>query len=317
MKSRKVCILGGTGFVGRHLIYRLTSQGVCCRIPSRHPQRHRTLGLYNATELVQCDPFQDDQLNAAVTGCDTVINLTGILNEAHSGTDFQRVHVELTERVVKACGNAGIERLLHMSALNADETEGPSDYLKTKGRAENLAHTLGLPQLKVTSFQPSVIFGPGDSFFNRFADLLKAIPGPFPLACPEARFAPVYVGDVTQAFSHALNNEGCWGKRYQLCGPQIFTLRELVEYTATQLGLEKRIFGLSDGMSRLQARIMDWVPGKPFSSDNYRSLQIDSLCSQNGLEKLGIMPATIDSVVPFYLSEKSERRRYQLLRKLG
>ncbi len=315
MKIKSVCIFGGTGFVGLHLANRLTSMGIRCRILSRHPQRHRNLHLNSLIELMGWDSLGEETLESYIEGCDAVINLVGILNETGGRGGFQQVHVGLSERIVKACGGLGIKRLLHMSALNANESEGPSIYLKTKGEAENMVHTLGLPQLKVTSFQPSVIFGPGDSFFNRFADLLKSIPGPFPLACPKARFAPVYVGDVAEAFAKTLENEKSWGRRYQLCGPEVFTLQDLVAYTAEQLGLEKRILGLNESSSRLQAKVMEWVPGKPFSYDNFQSLQVDSVCSENGLEALGIEASSIDSVVPYYLSGKSERQRYLALRK--
>ncbi|MCB1868088.1 MAG: complex I NDUFA9 subunit family protein [Gammaproteobacteria bacterium] len=315
MSINKVCILGGTGFVGSHLTCRMNSYGIHVRIPTRHPQRHRELMAGGRVELINTNPFDRHQLEAVMDGCDAAVNLVGILNETHAGKDFQHIHIELADRVVEACKASGVSRLLHMSALNANESNGPSVYLKTKGEAENRTHTLGKPQIKVTSFRPSVIFGPGDSFFNRFASLLGSLPGPFPLACPEARFAPVYVGDVVGAFVRALDDKTTWDKHYELCGPDAFTLLELVEYTARQSGLKKRIIGLGDGASRLQARILGHVPGKPFSYDNYLSLQVNSLCSKNGLLELGISPTSIDTVVPYMLSDKSVRRRYQQLRR--
>jgi len=315
MTINKVCILGGTGFVGSHLTCRLNNRGIQVRIPTRHPQRHREIIAGGQVELINMDPFDRQQLEAAMKGCDAAVNLVGILNESHVGRDFQRIHIELADRVVEACKASGVTRLLHMSALNANESNGPSVYLKTKGEAENRTHTLGKAQIKVTSFRPSVIFGPGDSFFNRFAGLLGSLPGPFPLACPEARFAPVYVGDVVNAFIRVLDDKATWGKHYELCGPESFTLRELVEYTARQSGLKKRIIGLGESASRLQARILGRLPGKPFSYDNYLSLQVDSLCSKDGLQELGISPTSIDSIVPYMLTDKSARRRYQELRR--
>lgn len=310
MKATKVCILGGTGFVGRHLAAALASRGLTCRILSRHPQRHRRLLTIEKVTLEQIDLFDSKRLIALFDDCDAVINLIGILNESGTAQNFQLVHIELGDLVVEACKQAGVERLLHMSALNASETNGCSQYLKSKGEAESRAHTLGQPQIKVTSFRPSVIFGHDDSFFNRFAGLLKTLPGPFPLACPNSRFAPVYVGDVANAFSMALDDKESWGRHYELCGPRIFTLRELVEYTANALSMRKKIIGLGDNASRLQARMLSLVPGKPFSYDNYLSLQTDSVCSEQGLEALGIQATDIDAVVPFFLSGKSERGRY-------
>ncbi|MCB1880615.1 MAG: complex I NDUFA9 subunit family protein, partial [Gammaproteobacteria bacterium] len=311
----RVCMLGGCGFVGSYLTSRLNSCGIKVRIPTRHPQRHREIKAGGEVELISLDLFDRQQLGGAMEGCEAAINLVGILNENRVGKDFHHIHVELADRVVEACKTSGITRLLHMSALNANESSGPSLYLKTKGEAENRTHTLGKPQLKVTSFRPSVIFGPGDSFFNRFAGLLASLPGPFPLACPDTRFAPVFVGDVAEAFVRALANKETWGKHYELCGPESFTLQELVEYTAVQSGLNKRIIGLGDRASQLQARILGKLPGKPFSYDNYLSLQVNSLCSKDGLNELGIFPTSIDSVVPYMLADKSARRLYQQLRR--
>ncbi len=315
MKTSRVCILGGTGFIGRHLAARLASAGIHCRIPSRHPQRHRELQVAGRVELMAVNPFEPAELESALEGCDAAVNLVGILNEGGPGSSFERIHVELSDRLVDACRNSGVGRLLHMSALNANETNGPSRYLKTKGEAESRVHTLGGAQIQVTSFRPSVVFGPDDSFFNRFAGLLQSLPGPFPLACPEARFAPVYVGDVVEAMRRTLDDPQSRGKRYTLCGPRQFTLKQLVDYTAGQLGLKKTVIGLGDGASRLQARLLGMLPGRPFSHDNYLSLQVDSVCEENGLATLGILPTDIDAVVPLYLGQRAQRRRYQQLRR--
>jgi uncharacterized protein YbjT (DUF2867 family) len=314
MKSNKVCILGGTGFVGRHLAHRLAGAGIECLIPSRNPERHRGTGYSPNIRISRCNLFDSGQLVNRFNGCDAVINLVGILNESGDKTTFQRMHVELTDRVIEACRASGVSRLLHMSALNADAEKGPSQYLRTKGEAERRAHSAAGENLKVTSFRPSVIFGRDDSFFNRFAGLLKMLPGPFPLACADARFAPVYVGDVAQAFAASLNDSDTWGESYPLCGPRTFTLKELVEYTARQLKLWRPVIPLDDRVARLQARILERVPGKPFSRDNYLSLQVDSVCSADGLVALGIRATDIDTVVPYYLAGRSERGRYNRLR---
>ena len=315
MKTTRVCILGGTGFVGRHLATRLADDGLICRVATRHPQRNRNLQIHSRIQLRQTDLFDPSQLETALSGCDTAVNLVGILNEGGGEQTFRQLHVELGDRLLDACRKTGVRRLLHMSALNASEANAPSDYLKTKGEAENRVLTLSQPQIRVTSFRPSVIFGPDDSLFNRFAALLK-LPGPFPLACPEARFAPVYVGDVVEAMARALNDPATWGQHYSLCGPRVLTLRQLVEYTAQQLDLKKTIIGLGENASRLQARLLGKLPGKPFSFDNYLSLQVDSICPENGLEALGIAATDIDSVVPYFLGNKGVRNRYSSLRRL-
>ncbi len=303
MKINRVCILGGTGFVGHHLVKRLFKDDINCRVLSRDPQRHADLSELQRVEVCSANLFDPTDLAAQFNECQAVINLVGILNESGRNS-FQHIHVELTEQVIEACRKSGIERLLHMSALHANAEQGPSLYLRTKGQAEQLVHEQAASGLHVTSFRPSVIFGPDDSFFNRFAGLMRLLPGPFPLACPDARFAPVYVGDVVEAFARTLSDPATWGKGYDLCGPRVFTLRELVGYTAKQLGLKRPIIGLSDGISRLQSHIFGLLPGKPFSHDNYLSLQVDSVCTRNGLGELGITPTDVDSVVPGYLGKR-------------
>jgi len=315
MKNNRVCILGGTGFVGRHLTARLTAMGIECRIPTRSPELYRALRLNGPVELVQTNLFDQEQLCSSFSRCDAVINLVGILNQ-DSTSSFQQLHVELPDLIIDACKDAKVKRLLHMSALNASTTGEVSDYLYTKGEAQNrvLTNSSSHGGLNVTSFGPSVIFGPDDSFFNRFAGLLKLVPGPFPLACPDTRFAPVYVGDVARAFAESLDNKKTWKKHYELCGPRSFSLQELVQYSAKQLGLNKQIIGLNDSLSRLQGRALGMLPGKPFSYDNYLSLQIDSICSSDGLSQLGIPATDIDAVVPYYLGQGSQRSRYLKLR---
>jgi NADH dehydrogenase len=237
-----------------------------------------------------------------MAGCDAVVNLAGILNE-NRRTTFRQVHVELVEQIVEACKLEGVGRLLHMSALHASEANGASAYLRSKGEGENRAHTLGRPSVMVTSFRPSVIFGPDDSFLNRFRQLLK-LPGPLPLACPASRFAPVYVGDVADAFARALPDRHTAGRAYELCGPRVFTLAEIVRYIAWHSGIHKGVVGLNDRLSRFQARVLGRMPGRPFTLDHYRSLQVDSVCGEDGLAELGITATDIDLVAPVLLARR-------------
>jgi NADH dehydrogenase len=226
------------------------------------------------------------------------INLVGILNEkGRDGRGFRKVHVDLAKDILQSCIDNKVPRLLHMSALNADSSKGSSHYLRSKGEAENYLHTFTGRNIHITSFKPSVIFGPGDSFLNRFAGLLKLAPV-MPLACPDARFAPVYVGDVAEAFVNAIDDKQSFDQRIELCGPNQYTLEELVEYTARCLGRHRVIAGLTDWASRLQATVMDFVPGKPFSTDNYNSLKQDSICSQGTP-----CPTSIEAIAPYYLGK--------------
>jgi NADH dehydrogenase len=315
-KQQTILILGGSGFVGGHLANRLTEQGWQVRIPVRRRIRARHLLINPAIEVIETGPGLAAQLPALLQGCAAAVNLLGILNEHRAG-DFQRVHVELAEQLLQACQAAGVPRLLHMSALNANAAETRSRYLRSKGEAEDAMHAGASDALKVTSFQPSVIFGPDDSFFNRFAGLLALTPGLFPLACPEARFAPIYVGDVVEAFVRCLEDDATAGERIELCGPGSYSLRELVRYTAAQLGLRRAVIGLPALLARLQARLLQRVPGKPFTMDNYWSLQIDSVCQQDGCARLGIQPRSVEAIVPGYLGGQNCRDRYTDYRRLA
>ena len=315
MAAKRIAILGGSGFVGRHLVAALTREGCSTRVFTRRRSRSRSLLVMPVCELVETDVHAASNLDAHLAGCDAVVNLTGILNE-HSriGDRFRDVHAELPGKLVEACRRHGIGRMLHMSALGAD-ADAPSEYLRTKFRGEQAAHAAEAAGIAVTSFRPSVIFGPGDSFFNRFAGLLALSPWVFPLACPQARFAPVHVEDVVRAFLATLGDGATAGQRYELCGPRTYTLRELVEYTAEVTGRRRLIIGLGDGPSRLQARVFERLPGKPFSTDNYLSTKVDCVCSGgNGLQRLGITPRSVESVVPSYLGGRERNVRLGRLR---
>jgi NADH dehydrogenase len=299
MKHSRICVIGGTGFVGRHLLEHLSDAGYRTRVPVRHPHRHPELRLLPGCELIEVGPFDEATLATAMVGCDALVNLVGILNEAGSRT-FEHSHVQIVEQITRAAGTAGVTRYLHMSALNADPA-GPSAYLRSKGRGEEVALAAAQQGLAVTLFRPSVIFGPGDGLYSRFAGLLRLVPGPFPLACASARFAPVYVGDVADAMIRSLADPSTHGKVYGLCGPRIFRLRDIVVDAGRAIGRRVRVVALSDRLARLQARVFQRLPGTPFSMDNYLSLQVDSVCRDDGLRQLGIPGTDVEAVVPFYL----------------
>ncbi len=304
MRYKRITLIGGSGFVGRHLTYELARRGYQCRILTRRAHRQHALGISAA--LRETDIFDLDELSKALKDTDAVIHLVGILNTSPKQPGFRQVHVELTETVVKACHRVGVKRLLHMSALRADQATGSSQYLRTKGEAENRAHTLGPPNIAVTSFRPSVIFGPDDSFLNRFAALL-ALPVPFPLACPDARFAPVYIGDVVQAFVNSLEDKVTFGQRYALCGPDVYTLEEIVRFIAKVRKYRRWIIPLSESASKLQATVLQFAPGKPFTPDNYDSLKSASVCTENGLVELGIRPTSMQPIASRFLTEKTAK----------
>jgi NADH dehydrogenase len=277
------------------LVARLANVGCQVTVPTRDPERCRHLRVLPTVRVVHANIHAPETLKALLNGANAAINLVGILNEpGRDGAGFRHAHVELTRKLISACSNAGVQRLVQVSALNASRLDTPdpttSHYLRSKGEAEAL---LRASRLRWTILQPSVIFGPGDSFLNRFAGLLRVVPLVFPLAMPGARFAPVHVDDVVEAIARVLNEPEAAGRTFQLCGPDIYTLRELVQMVSDTLGLRRRVVGLPRSASRLQAAIMDFVPGKPFSTDNFRSLLTDSVGSADGLRELGITPRSL------------------------
>lgn len=302
----RICVLGGTGFVGRSLVARLAAIGHRPTVISRRRERHRELLVLPTGNIVNGDVHDPQVLLTAFKDADVVINLVGILNEkGRDGKEFARVHAELPEKVVHACASAGVRRLLHMSAINADQS-GPSHYLKTKGQGEHVVHRASTA-IEVTSFRPSVIFGRHDSFTNRFATLLRRVPLIFPLACPDARFQPIHVEDVATVFVRSLGDTQTFGQRYNLCGPKSYSMLEVVTYIASLLELKRRIVGLTPWQSRLQANFMEYVPGKPFSRDNYQSLQIDSVCSGGFPEVFDLTPRSLEEVAPSYLQRSDDK----------
>ena len=195
-----------------------------------------------------------------------------------------------------------------MSALKADAQAGPSNYLRSKGAAEAIVQEHCAPAVNYTIFQPSVIFGLEDDFINRFARLLALLPV-FPLARPNARFGPVHVEDVVTAMVRAMDDPGTYGQTYQLCGPKVYSLREVVQFTADCLGLKRKIIGLPDGLARLQARVLERLPGTPFSMDNYYSLTVHTICDVNGFEYFQFRPRSMESIVPAYLGHRDRNKK--------
>ena len=315
MRVNTICVLGGTGFVGRHLLSRLVAAGYRLRVLTRRRERHRDLLVLPTVQLVEANIHDREALVRELAGCQAAINLVGILNDpSRDGTAMHRVHVELPRKLVDACQASGVRRLLHMSALNADADQGASTYLRTKGEGENLVHEAEGLGMRVTSFRPSVIFGPEDSFVNRFASLLRIAPGVLPLACPDSRFAPVYVGDVAHCFAAAVAEPATFGQRYDLCGPRSYTLHQIVKHIAAVMGLHRWVLGLGDRMSYWQALILQRLPGQLFTVDNYLSLKVPSVCPGPFPALFGIVPAALEAVVPGYLAPRTQRARYHALR---
>ncbi len=313
MIKKNIVVLGGSGFVGRRLITQLAANGHAIKLLSRNLAAHADRLVPPGVMLHRVDVHDAAQLHGAIDGSDVVINLVGILNESgDDGSGFRRVHVTLTENVIAACEMTGARRLLQMSSLNAGR--GESHYLKSRGEAEAAVKASSLDW---TILEPSVIFGPGDGFFCRFAALLKTLPV-MPLACADTKFAPVHLDDVVAAFSKCLDDPRTIGEVYELYGPEIYTLRQIVKMTARQLGLFRVVVPLPDFIGRVQGLACDFIPGKPFSSDNFRSLQTDSVGGIDGLHRLGITPGHVSRLLPDILGHADDKQarlaRYRAMR---
>lgn len=305
----RIGVTGGTGFVGRAIVTQLAGSGHRVRIATRSASHADALLPLSSVEIHAGDVHQPRFLRSVFDGCDAVIHLVGILNErGFGGAGFRRAHVGLTASVLEAMRETQVPRLLHMSALHADPS-GRSYYLRTKGEAEALVR--GTKGLKWTLFRPSVIFGAQDSLTRRFAGLLKIGMGWLPLARAGARFAPIHVRDVAQAFVGSLGNDATVGRTFELCGPQVLTLEQLVREVARAAKLPCHIVAVPDALAWLQAGLMELIPGKPFSLDNMRSLMTDSVCGDCGCAQLGIQPDTLTAWLPQWLAPRTSPRTGQ------
>jgi len=329
MNIRKICVLGGSGFVGRHIVHRLAAQGCEVRVLTRRRERSKNLIVLPTVDVVEANVHDPLELKRQFDGMDAVINLVGILHEKTASRvdkplarrgDFQAAHIELPRKVAHACAESGVKRLLHMSALGANATAA-SAYQRSKGIGEALLREAGSPHsehenwylngpkfvrgqgLAVTIFRPSVIFGPEDSFLNLFALLLKRLPVLL-LGNARARFQPVYVEDVAHAYVSSLADPATFGQTYDLCGPKAYTLLELVKYVASLTGHRRPIMPLGDRLSYLQALLLEFAPGKLMTRDNYYSMKTDNVCFCPFPPVFGIQPTALEAVAPGYLARR-------------
>ena len=311
MKVETVCVIGGSGFVGSHVVQQLAARGIRVRVPTRRRERAKALIVLPTVDVVNADVHDPATLEHLVAGADAVISLAGILHEGRKG-DFARVHAELPRKIANACRERGVRRLLHVSALKA-APDAPSEYLRSKAGGEQHIRVAQAGGMRTTIFRPSVIFGREDHFLNLFARLAHALPA-IALACPKARFQPVYVEDVAHAMVDSLELPRTYDEDFDLCGPAVYTLQELVEYVCKVLQMERPIVPLTETMSYLQAWLMEWLPVKLMSRDNYYSMKVDSVCDCAFPDVFGFRPSALEAVAPLYLADKAPRSRYRRFR---
>ncbi len=315
MSMKKVLLLGGSGFIGTYIANRLSQRGIEVTVPTRRRERTKALIMQPGVEMPEANIHCPETLAKLMRGQDAVINLVGVLHsrdvQLPYSKDFAEAHVELPKKIIAAMKSTGVRRLVHMSALKAD-SNGTSEYLRSKGDGE-AAVMAAASELDITVFRPSVIFGLGDSFLSTFANVLKKAPI-FPLGYGHARFQPVWAADVADAFVDCLNDVSTFGQAYDLVGPKVYSLRELVDYTADLCRSTARIVALSEGWAYLQAGLM-WLAPKPLlSPDNLRSMETDSVAEAGAHLPANWKPTALESIAPTYIAGANPKGKFDSFR---
>jgi NADH dehydrogenase len=309
MNIPRILVLGGSGFVGRHVCEQLTRLGWQITVPTRRAIHGASVQSLPGLTVIEASVHSPADLARLMPGHDAVVNLVAVL---HGNEErFEEVHVNLPGKIADAMRTAGVRRLVHVSALGADP-QGPSMYQRSKARGETVLHNAGLD---LTVLRPSVIFGAEDKFLNLFADLQAIVPF-MPLAGSGTRFAPVWVADVARAVVTCLQKPDTIGQTYELCGPDVLTLGELVhragQWAGVNHGKGRPVIGLPMWVGWLQAAAMELAPGEPLMSrDNLASMKVDNIATGQypGLSALGITAASAAGVAPSYLGHRGPRSR--------
>ncbi|WP_090141399.1 complex I NDUFA9 subunit family protein [Limnohabitans sp. DM1] len=314
MSAQHVLVLGGSGFVGRHVCEQLTRLGWHTTVPTRRALNAASVQSLPGLNVIEASVHSEADLARLMPGHDAVVNLVAVLHGSEER--FENVHVDLPGKIASAMKKSGVQRLVQVSALGADP-QGPSMYQRSKARGETVLQNAGL---ELTILRPSVIFGAEDKFLNLFADLQAVVPF-MPLAGSGTRFQPVWVGDVAQAVVACLQNPNTIGQTYELCGPDVLTLGELVQRAGQWAGVNhgrgRPVIGLPNWVGWLQALAMEMAPGEPLMSrDNLASMKVDNVATGQlpGLPALGITAASAEGVAPQYLAHRGPRSRLNVLR---
>jgi uncharacterized protein YbjT (DUF2867 family) len=302
MATRRVAtVFGGSGFIGRYVVKRLAQQGYIVRVAVRDPEAAlflKPMGAVGQIVPLYASVMNEPAVHRATEGAEIVVNLVGLLTESASAS-FQAVHTEGAERIARIAAASAVNRLIQISAIGADQ-DSDSRYASTKGKAER-AVLAAFPG--ATILRPSLVFGLEDKFFNRFAAIARFSPF-MPVICGDTRMQPVFVIDVADAVMAALGSPATGGKIYELGGPRVWTFREILAFILKQTRRDKRLVDIPMWIARLQANILQHVPGKPLTPDQLLMLARDNIVSPGalGLADLGIIPTPVELVVPAYLS---------------
>ncbi len=297
--SHHAVLFGGAGFIGSQVVLALSREGWTVTVVTKRPHRHRNLLVIPTLKMVEAGDLSRDSISELINESDTVINLIGILNQSRTDT-FAEIHTSLPSRIAEVCLQNKARRLINMSALGASP-DAPSEYLRSRGLAEQALQSMTQSGLECTVIRPSIVFGPEDSFSRMFQSMLSMSPLIFPLVAPNAQVQPVYVKDVVRCIVHAINvkksNLGC----FDVAGPEILTLKEFVSLIDQLSGMRHRIIGLNPFLSKLMASFAQFAPGKPLTPDNLLSLQTPGSVREGTPEPYGIQPTRFESVAGTWL----------------
>jgi NADH dehydrogenase len=322
MARRSILVVGGSGFIGSQVVSRLAAQGWQVRVPTRRPERARALTVLPGVQLIEAQVQAPGVLDTLATGCDAAVSLVGILHGRRGqppgwGPDFDRAHVALPARLVEACLARGVSRLVHVSALGV--TEGgertlPSRYLRSKAAGEAVIRAADARGLATTVLRPSVVFGADDAFLRLFAQMQAVLPV-VALAGASARFQPIWVDDVAQAVVNALQAPVTHGKAYALAGPEVYTLRELVQWAGAWSGHQRPVLGLPGPLGRMLAWCMEQAPGEPLMTrDNLDSMAIPNTSDTPIAPELGVVPTALSLLGPRLYGPADGARRFDAWR---
>lgn len=313
MSLSTVLLIGGSGFIGSHVARLLAERNIRVIVPTRRRDRAKHLILLPTVDVVEADVHDADTLSRLMQGADAVVNLVGILHSRSGspwGADFERAHVALPRALAAAAKAAGVPRMVQVSALGA-AADAPSEYQRSKAAGEDAVRASGL---EWTIFRPSLVFGDGECFLRLFAGLLKLFPV-MPLAGADTRYQPVDVRDVARCIVHALDSDDSIGQVYPLCGPRVYTMRELVQLTGRTIGRDPCVIGLPGPLASLQALALELAPGPTLMSrDNLRSMSVDNVCDAGCTLPFGLTPAALESEISRCLADFTPTDRFERAR---